>query len=231
MDSLGRRISEMATGINGFKAMKEADLPANSVIGQKFNQFGALSLTQDLHGSKWAQERGAARAATQTKNTYLKSALQQLATLLDTALAGEPQQPGISQHFRLPVSRSAESIMEAARAAVAAATSMKTFFVSREMPEDFIEVLTNTIQGFEDAANDYNLHHANANASKAMFVSVGKQLLALRRELDPLVRNKYRNDPETLALWKTASHLERQAKKSTPDEPGNGNQPPPTGQN
>src|SRR3712207_8561573 len=108
MDNLGRRISEMATGINGFRERKEADLSTNTVIGQKFNHFGAISLMQDEHGSKWAQERGAARAATQTKNTYVKSALQQLTALWETSLAGEPQQPGLSQHFRLPVSRSEE---------------------------------------------------------------------------------------------------------------------------
>jgi hypothetical protein len=230
MDDKGRRISEMATRMSGFKGMKETDFPANSMGGQKFNQFGALCVTQDQHGSRWAQERNAAKAATQAKATHVESARRQLTALWETSLSGESQQPGISQNFKLPASRSAESIMEAARAAVAAATLMKSFFVSREMPENFIEVITNTIQNYEDVVSDYNLHNANATAAKAMFVSTGKQILAARRELDPIVRNKYRNDPETLALWETASRLEKQPRRSNSDEPDSVSQTPSDGQ-
>jgi len=151
--------------------------------------------------------------------------------LRETAVSCEPQQPGISLNFNLPASKSTESIMEGARAWLAAATPFKPLFLSREMPENFLEVLADTIQSYQEAVNDLNIHDVNASAAKTMFASISKQVMAVRRELDPIVRNKCMDDPETLALWEAARHFERSAKKSTPAEPGNGNQPPSDGQN
>jgi hypothetical protein len=116
--------------------------------------------------------------------------------------------------------------MQGARAWLAAAMGFKPLFLSRELPENFLVTLESTIQGYEQAANDFNLHSANASAAKVMFASACKEVLALRRELDPIVRNKYADDPETLAMWESARHLERPAQRSTRAEPGNGNQPP-----
>jgi len=227
MDTKGRRISEMATSITGYKAVCEDDFPANSIGGQRFSAMSDLDSKLNLHGSRWAQEKNAASAATQRKRTLLESVRRQMTAIRLTAVSCEPQMPGISQNFQMPTSLSGESLIEAARAFIASATPLKPLFLGREMPENFLEVLADTIQSYEEAVNDYNLHRANATAAKTMFKDTCNLALALKRELDPIVRNKYRNDPEKLALWEAASHLERQARRSTPDEPDDGNEPPP----
>ena len=231
MDDRGRRISEMTTRMTGYKVMSEGDFTANSVGEQKFNTLSDLKTKLDLHGSTWVRERNAARAATQAKAGLLESALGQMNVIRMTAISCEPQQPGISQNFKLPSSKSAGSIIETARAFLAAATPLKPLFLSREMSENFLETLADTIQSYEAAVNNYNLHNANANAAKSMFGGVGKEVLAVRRELTPIVLNKYRDDPEKLALWETASHFERSPKRSTSGEPDDGNQPPEGEQN
>jgi hypothetical protein len=37
--------------------------------------------------------------------------------------------------------------------------------------------------------------------------------MQIRRELDPIVRNKYRNNPAKLAVWESASRVERAPRK------------------
>jgi hypothetical protein len=230
MNAANRRVSEMTTRMKGYGTMTVDGFPANSIGWQKFSTLNDLADKMDLYGSREAQEKGAAKAATEAKAALLSNIGRQMKTIRETAISVEPQQPGISQNFNMPASNSAESIIEAARAFVAAATPLKPLFLSREMPENFLEVLTDTIQSYEDAVNNANLHSANRVAARTMVSGVCSQVLVLRRELDPIVRNKYRDDPEKLALWETASHLERPTQRSTPAEPGNGNQPPAGGQ-
>jgi len=230
MNAATRRVSEMLTRTKGYGAITVDDFPANSIGWQMFRTMNDLSDKLDLFGSREAQEKGAAKAATEAKASLLSYILRQMKTIRETALSVEPQQPGISQNFNMPASSSAESIIEAARAFVAAATPLKPLFLSREMPENFLEVLTDSIQIYEEAVNNSNLHSANRVAARAMVSDVCSQILAVRRELDPIVRNKYRDDPEKLALWETASHLERPARRSASAEPVGTNQPPAAGQ-
>ena len=230
MNSGTRRVSEMATRMQGYRPVTGDDFPANSIGGQRFNTLDDLAGKIDLHGSKMAQEKGAAKAATNAKSAWLLSIRRQMKVMKETMISCEPQQPGVSQNFNMPSSNSAESIVEAARAFIATGTTMKALFLSREMPENFLEVLTDTIQSYEEAVNDYNLHSANRAAARAMLDDVCSQVLAVRGELDPIIRNKYRNDPEKLSLWETASHLEKPPRRSAPAEPGNGSQPPAGGQ-
>jgi hypothetical protein len=43
-------------------------------------------------------------------------------------------------------------------------------------------------------------------------------MIALRK-LDPIIRNKYANDPATLAAWTSASHIERAPKRKKESPP------------
>lgn len=230
MNSANRRVSEMTTRIKGFGAITVDDFPVNGIGRQKFSTLNELADKLDLFGSREAQEKGAAKAATEAKAVRLSKILLQMKTIRETALSVEEQQPGISQNFNMPASSSAKSIIEAAQAFVAAATPLKPLFLSREMPENFLEVLTDAIQSYKEAVDNANLHSANRVAARTMLKDVCAQLLVTRRELDPIVRNKYRDDPEKLTLWETASHLERPATRGASSTPGNGNQPPEGGQ-
>lgn len=230
MNNQNRRISEMATRMRIFKAAHESDFPANSIGGQRFAQLDDLVEKIDLYGTQQAQERGAAKAITEAKGVLREEIIRQMKAIRETAISVEAQQPGISQNFLMPASKSNESLIEAARAFVATATPLKPLFLSREMPENFLEVLTNTIQSFEEAVNNHNTHIGNRSAARMLVDEVCSQVIELRRELYPIVRNKYQNDPEKLALWETASHLERPSRSAAAKKPGSAPPPPAGGQ-
>lgn len=214
MNNKNRRVSALATSMKGFFEELEADFPANGVARQRIGSLSELVVKIDELSSKQAQERGAAKAATERKNASGEEIKRRMREMRSTTVSVETVQPGVSQHFNLPAAQNAESWLEKARAFVAAGTTFKPLFLSRAMPEDFLEGLTGAVENFESGVTDYNLHVRNASAATVLLEDACLQVLAIKRELDPIVRNTYRNDPEKLAQWESASHLERPAKRA-----------------
>jgi hypothetical protein len=226
MNDENRRVSELATSMKGFFTGLETVFPANTVAGQRIAELNELNVTIDEQGSKQAREKGAAKAATQRKNAVLEEVKRRMKEMRTTIVSVEVVQPGVSQNFNIPTSQSEESWLEAARAFVATGTTLKPLFLSRAMPEDFLEGLASAIENYDSAVDDYNLHARNASAATVMLEDACAQVLKIRRELDPIVRNKYRNDPEKLAQWEAASHLERAPKRAA-SKKSNGTPPNP----
>lgn len=214
MNNRNRRVSALATSMKGFFEGLEDDFPANSVARQRIGSLGELVVKIDELSSRQTQEKGAAKAATERKTASGEEIKRRMKEMRSTTISIETVQPGVSQHFNLPASQNAESWLEAARAFVATGTTFKPLFLSRAMPDDFLEGLTGAVENFESAVDEYNLHTRNASAATAMLEDACSQVLTIRRELDPIVRNTYRNDPEKLVQWESASHLERPAKRA-----------------
>ncbi len=214
MNDKNRRVSELATSMHGFFAGTEADFPADSVAGQRIAALAGLVEKIDELGSKQAQARGAAKAATERKNASVEEVKRRMKEMRSTAVSVETAQTGVSHNFNLPASQSDKSWLETARAFVASGTTFKPLFLSRAMPSDFLEGLSGAVESCESAVADYNLHARNASAATALLEDACSRVLAVRRELDPIVRNTYRNDPDKLAQWEAASHLERPAKRA-----------------
>jgi hypothetical protein len=201
--------------MHGFATAQEEAFPADTVVGKRFADLGLLLLKIDELGSRQAQEKGSAKAATEAKRAVRERIRQRMKSIRDTAVSVEGERPGVSQNFNMPDSTSDESLTEAARAFMAAATPLKSLFLSREMPENFLEELAADVRLFEGLINEQNLHNGSRTAASTLLKDACAQVLTLRRELDPIVRNKYRNDPERLTLWEAASRLERQARKGS----------------
>lgn len=226
MNDETRRLSELATRMNGFGLAYVAEFPTNGVAMQRFNTLNDLVIKIGQYSTKLVQERGSASAIAEEKKGLRDAIRRSLKNIRATAISVEAQMPGTSQKFNLPTSQSDESLLETARAFLASATELKPVFLGREMPENFLEVLAGQIERFEGAINNHNLHKGERAAASALLDDVCSRVISLRRELDPMVRNKYHNDPEKLALWETASHLERRSRRGAGN--GSNNAPPPT---
>jgi hypothetical protein len=214
MKDENRRVSEATTRMRAYWGGRELVFPPGSPGGERFIALGNLAEKIDIQGSRQAQEKGAAKAATERKDGLRIEIKRRMKEIRATSLSAESEHPGVSQNFNMPASNSDESLLEAARAFIAAATPIKPLFLARGMPEDFLDKLAEAVELFEAMVEDYNLHAANRAAATLLVDDACAQVLTIRRELDPIVRNKYRNDPESLALWETASHLERPTRRA-----------------
>lgn len=216
MEDKDIRISQTATRMRDFGVAQSGNFSAESLGGQKFAELNALITAIDEHGAQQTLSKASAQGSTEANRSlriYIRSKMK---SVRNTAVSLEPEIPGISNSFRMPVGNSDEVLINSARAFVQAATPLKSHFISREMPENFLEDLTAAIEQLEASVSNHNKHRANRVAATASLKATLSRVLEIRRELDPIVRNKFRNDPATLAAWESASHLERAPKKSVP---------------
>lgn len=222
------RISQLGTRMQDFGAVKGADFPAGSLGMQKFAALNEVVSAIDRHGSRQALTSGFAQTSTGVKKELRALVRSWMKAIRDTAVSLESEHPGISKSFRMPPANGDEMLINSARAFVEAAMPLKSQFVSREMPATFLDDLTEAIARFEEAVSSYNRHCGEHSAETVLLRNNLSQIMKLRRELDPIVRNKYRDDPATLAMWESASRLERAPKRTAPANSG-GTTPPTTG--
>jgi hypothetical protein len=106
-----------------------------------------------------------------------------------------------------------------ARSIAADAAPYKEIFIGHSLEEDFIENLNNKADALEQA-----LSNAASQTGKRTGAT-GKKLLSTKnaskivKNLDPIVRKRYRDDPAKLAAWNFASHVQRDAAPNPPPNP------------
>ncbi|MCA1558239.1 MAG: hypothetical protein LC731_06845 [Acidobacteria bacterium] len=214
------RQSETIVRMRDFGVENALDFPAASLGGQKFASLNALVAEIDELGAQRSEGRGAAQMSTEAKRVAREGLRSLMRAISDTAEAMESAHPGISNTFRLPKTNADEALINDARAFVTSATPLKSEFLQYEMPATFIEDLTDAIEEFEEATGSRNLNTRKRVSATAALRDALERGMQIKRELDPIVRNKYRNNPAKLAAWESASRVERaprkKAKKSAP---------------
>ncbi|HEY0323056.1 MAG TPA: hypothetical protein VGC66_19020 [Pyrinomonadaceae bacterium] len=203
------RQSETIVRIRDFGVESGSDFSASSLGGQKFASLNALVAEIDQLGAQQSEGSGAAQTSTAAKRAARNAVRSAMRAISDTAEAMESTHPGISNTFRMPKNNSDEALINAARAFVTSATPLKNEFIQRELPATFIEDLTSAIQEFEGATGSRNLNTRKRVSATAALKDALERGMQLRRELDPIVRNKYRTNPAKIAAWESASRVER----------------------
>lgn len=209
-------ISQLATRMRDFGTEHASAFPSASVGGQKFTALNTLTNSIDQFGSEQTLTIGEMRAHTEAKSDARSLVRSLMKAIRETAVALESEQPGISKNFRMPPTNGDEALINSARAFITAATPIKNLFISHEMAATFLDDLAAAVTRFEESVSNHNLHRGRNAAATSSLRDALSQVLKLRRELDPIVRNKFRTDPATLAAWEVASHQERLPKKSAP---------------
>lgn len=157
----------------------------------------------------------------------LRGAVREIA---GTARVLDPElYPGAKEQFALPISKSYEALLGAARGFVTAIGPVKAAFVERGLPADFDEQLSDKVATFEAATSR---KHDGRQEQKAGTVSLELETrrgMAATRELDQIITNRLkRTNPVLLAVWKAAKQLEH-LPASEPATPTPTPPPPPGG--
>jgi hypothetical protein len=82
------------------------------------------------------------------------------------------------------------------------------------MPEDFLEDLVADIALLEKAKDDKGAGLSEQVAGTAELSAAALAGIKVRKQLLPIVRNKFRGQPGILAEWETAAHIVRPDKKA-----------------
>ena len=131
---------------------------------------------------------------------------------------------GLENKFPRPQKGNDDSLLQTADIYATQAASMTADFIAHEMAPDFLAQL---------AADKTALQTALAERANAVgdHISAREELDNARddcvttvRDLTPLIKVRYANNPGKLAEWAAASHIERPKKKKGG---GDGGPPPP----
>lgn len=163
--------------------------------------------------------RNQSAGGAQLRESCWRALRQVLREINRTARTLEAEHPGIRATFRLPRTRSFPAQTTSAKAIIAAATPIKDSFVAAGLPETFLTEVTTVLAAFEAAtAQKHGGKIAQVAATAALKAEAARGIQAATK-LDACVRNHFRHQPEILAAWTHARHIQRGRSRPRPTSP------------
>ncbi len=203
------RTYQTFTRVRDFGAQHADSFARTSMSAQKFAELDAIIAELDEHGTVQASVKSMTRANTGGKKEARAELRARMEAISRTARRIPAEASGGQNNFRLPYNNSDRELINTARAFARDAEPIKAEFIKRELSETFIEDLNRAIDNFEQACNSKNLSESRRIAATAAIGDATNRGLNVVRDLDPLIRNKFRDNPATLTEWESARHVER----------------------
>lgn len=214
MDERQNNTFEMLKKLGNFIDVHKSAFDANSLAIELFNtikktidEVTNLAIIQTSNTSSTKQ--GVSKKATLRNN--LK---QDMEAISRTAKGIAIKIPGIDNKFRLPIGNNDGMLLTTAQAFARDVLEFKDEFIRRELSENFFNEFNKNINAFEQATKDKN---ASRGAQVATTASINRTIaegIETFKEVDPIVRNKFRNEPNILAEWVAATHIVKSTRSS-----------------
>ncbi|MFL6215837.1 MAG: hypothetical protein ACJ74J_18280 [Blastocatellia bacterium] len=191
-----------------------------------FAAAGAVVTEIEQTASAQTSSAGSSRQGTESKDLAREALLDEIETLTVTARAMALNNVGLENKFRIPRNASDQEVLTTARAFLADATPLAEEFIRHEMSKDFLDHLGDAIADMEQAISERNHHREGRVSSTVALGEVIARGIKQVKQLNAVVRNKYRNDAAKLAGWTSASHVEQPPRHKAappaapPSEPG-----------
>lgn len=214
MKDTDRRCLEMFIGVREFGQTHTAQFPPTSFAGEQFAIVDSVINALESHTRAQESGKGALRESATSTAAARAEVMRDLEALSRTARAMEMTMRGIADKFRVPHNQSNQTVLAVARAQLMDAQPIKAELIKRGMPEDFLEDLQADIEEMEQSI-DHKAQSAETRTSATAGIDeeIDRGLKAVR-ELDPIMRNTFANDPSTLAAWLGASHVKRSRRRA-----------------
>ncbi len=162
-----------------------------------------LSGSTEFHGSSAAKKIAA---------KILRTQMEKIRETAD-AIAEAEGLPDFDDQFIAPRSRSYTALLIAAKEYHTEATEHKALFLEFEMDEDFLDDLEDAINDLKGDGTAQIEGLSGQVGGTAALRDALERASAARAQLLPIVRNKFANNPATLAQWETAAYIERPRRK------------------
>ena len=222
------RQAHRANRVQTFGIQYTADFAAGSKAQTHFTNLNTLLVKLD-------QAKAGQLPARAGKSTLFQALEQDLVNLARTARQIEKAENGFAAPFRLPDNTSDTAVLNHTDAVLAVLedqagddattkaekAALRTRFTEYELPADFVAHL----RADRDAIAAADQHNQSENLegveSTRLIDELLKQINGEVAELDAIMHNKYAGQPEKLAAWMSASHVERDPRheQDTPATP------------
>ena len=214
MDDQQRRRHERLTRVQNCGVNLAPPLPADSPGGRALTAITNIIQEIEETDAERVTRRSDARQGTGQRKEARDQLYIQLRAIRDTARAIGVDHAEVRDKFSLRGGRpNDQDLLATARSFHTEATPIKALFIEYGMAADFLETLNANITKLEQAEAQQNTGTGGSSAARTSISTLLKRAEQEMDKLDPIVRNKYANDPATIAAWKQAIRLERAPKK------------------
>jgi hypothetical protein len=189
---------------------RPTDFTEDSVRGKTLARLRALQKQIETLDAECATHDRTKMQGTSGKKEDREALTKMVNAITRTADLVGPDYPEVKGAFRRPKANSNDqTLLSTARSILVTVTEHKSKFVEFDMPKDIDEQLKALIEKF---AQSTQLKVSGASAKSTTNSALDEAFRAADHELqklNTLVRNKYADDPATLAAWEHAYRLER----------------------
>jgi hypothetical protein len=179
-----------------------------------------LSTIKELSTHAAAQESGdsSVRRGATVKAVLREQLREDLQAISRTARAIAIKREGFEDKFRVPREGNDRLLINAARAIASDAVAYVSDFIQFGLPENFLEELNETIELFEKAFTEKMTgKEVRVTATAAIDDSLNRGMEAVR-QLDAIVKNRFKDDPAKLAAWVSAKNSGRDPRPKVEDD-------------
>jgi hypothetical protein len=210
MNDIRKRHSERTVRCIAFGDARPTDFTEETARGKSLAKLRALQKRIEELDAECATHDRTKMQGTSGKQDDREALTKMLAAMNKTADLVGLDYPEVKDAFRRPKANSNDqTLLSTARSIAAAFTIHKSKFVAYDMGEEFNEKLKARIEGFaQSMQRQVSGASAKASANALLDAAFHEADQELRR-LDTLIRNKYGDDPATMAAWERAYRLER----------------------
>lgn len=205
--------------VKGFGIAHVTDFSSSGLAPGLFADLTTIVTQLENYASAEVSGKGTAKQGGSIRAAARKALRADLEAIYRTARAISLDIPGFKEGFRVPRGNNDEHLLQTARAFASDAAPFSVQFIAHEMPADFLEELNADIANMQAAISHQSSgigDHIEAGVAIDETINAG---LAIVRKLDAIVRNRYANDPGTVAEWTSASHTERSPRRRKPSPP------------
>ena len=182
------------------------------------NQNNILRLNQA--GITSASAGGAGISGTRSKVARADEIETDIRLVAQTARLIEKRFPDFQNTFVLPRgSLTYDQIFQYTESIIADAPAHKEKFAQYALTDAFFTSLTGKVAGFRIASQEQADGKRTGVGATAEAEDAIKATLDTRKELDRAIKNHYRNNPQKLAEWLTASHIRRKQDNDDGENP------------
>lgn len=185
------------------------DLGTNLILVKEFGTIANQLVIIEAAMEEKASAGGDASQRYDHKGTEREDLRSLMQPIARTARRMDSVVDGISEKYRMPSSRSDQTLLATAKAWATDLVAVEDDFVAFGLPATFIADLSTAATAFEDTINptsDAVDDRIEANANIAESDRIGMEAL---RICDVIVRNIFAGNPGKIAAWTSASHVER----------------------
>ncbi|MGC2238234.1 MAG: hypothetical protein WA584_18920 [Pyrinomonadaceae bacterium] len=208
MNDRHRRIYEAALRVLAFIIAYYDVLKVYPIVVEIKTELAAATETLTGLGTEKVTKIGAAKDKTIHRGDARQHLIDLMQAITDMWRRIAPKIGGDVNRFRMPRGGD-QDIIATAGSYADQAEPVKAEFTKRAFPGDFIETLQKATTTFSQTVGEADTAKREKVGTNAAFDAPAKTCKNVIDDLDPIVKMHFRDNPQVLAEWLVASHIER----------------------